>query len=361
MYFTQLRFQNLRCFKLAAFVPGTGLNFLQGSNGAGKTTVLEAMFLLSHGRSFRGGGQRALIRSEQGGYRLRAQISRASGQNIDIGLLCAESRQRAFVNDLPISQLSGLLRHCAVVCFEPGSHILISGPGNIRRHFLDWGLFHVEQSFLDVSRQYRRSLAHRNALLRTHGEDREMRVWEAAMAESAGHLDTWRGDYLRKLEPHTQEIAFRLAPELGLSRLEYRRGWKPGLSLVSCLHDQRGQDRRLGYTRPGAHRADWRMYFETIKERNELSRGQEKLATLILLLAQAALHTVLLAEPVILCVDDLNSELDHEHRSRLMQYLRGINTQVFWTGTERPAELPEETRVFHVKQQRIMPDQLESR
>ncbi len=357
MHLTQLRFQNLRCFKLASFAPSVGLNFLQGPNGAGKTTVLEAMYLLSHGRSFRSGGQRALIRSGQSGYRLRAQVSQASGQIFDVGLLCAESRQKAFINELPISQLSKLLHRCVVVCFEPGSHVLISGPGDIRRHFLDWGLFHVEPTFLDVSRQYRRSLAHRNALLRSHGEDREMRVWEAVMSENADHLDTWRENYLHELEPYTQKIAFELIPELGVCMLKYRRGWKTGTPLFDCLRDQRSQDQRLGYTRPGAHRADWRMCFATIKERNEFSRGQEKLISLIMLLAQAALHTDLLAEPVILCVDDLNSELDPVHRHRLIQYLRGIHVQVFWTGTERPVDLPDEACVFHVEHQEIIPEQ----
>lgn len=357
MHFTQLRFQNLRCFKFASLAPGTGLNFLQGPNGAGKTTVLEAMYLLSHGRSFRSGGQRALIRSGQSGYQLRAQVSQVCGHVFDVGLLCAESRQRAFINELPISQLSKLLHRCAVVCFEPGSHVLISGPGDIRRHFLDWGLFHVEPTFPDVIRQYRRSLAHRNALLRAHGEDREMQVWEAVMSENAEHLDAWRENYLHKLEPHTQRIAFELIPELGLSLLEYRRGWKTGASLSDCLRDQRSHDRRLGFTRPGAHRADWRIYFTTIKERNEFSRGQEKLISLVVLLAQAALHTEWLDEPVVLCVDDLNSELDPVHRHRLVQYLRGIHVQVFWTGTERPDDLPEETCVFHVEHQEILPDQ----
>lgn len=355
MHLAQLGFQNLRCFEFASLSPDPGLNFLQGPNGAGKTTVLEAMFLLSHGRSFRSGGQRALIRSGQDGYRLRAQVVQDGGQHIDISLLCAESRQRAFVNRSPIPQLSRLLQYCAVVCFEPGSHVLISGPGDIRRHFLDWGLFHVEPHFLVISRQYRRSLAHRNALLRAHGGDREMDVWEEVMSESSEYLDSWRVAYLQKLERHNQEIASILAPELGLPKLDYRRGWKSGLSLSSCLHDQRDQDRRLGYTRPGAHRADWRLSFERLRERHEFSRGQEKLATLIMLLSQAALHTDVLGEAVVLCIDDLDSELDQEHRQRLVHYLRSAQAQVFWTGTECPDDLPDETRVFHVEQKRILP------
>ncbi len=360
MYLTQLRFQDFRCFEYAGLSPAPGLNFLYGPNGAGKTTVLEAMFLLSHGRSFRSGGQRALIRSGQGGYHLRARVTQNSGLHIDIGLLCAESRQRAFVNGSSIPQLFKLLQHCAVVCFEPGSHVLIAGPGDIRRHFLDWGLFHVEPQFLVVSRQYRRSLAHRNALLRSRGDDREMAIWEASMSESSEYLDTWRAAYLQKLELHNQLIANQLAPELGTPKLDYRRGWKRGISLSCCLREQRDQDRRLGYTRPGAHRADWRLSFAHLRDRQEFSRGQEKLAALILLLSQAALHTDFLGEAVVLCVDDLDSELDQEHRQRLLQYLRSSRAQVFWTGAECPNDLPDETRVFHVEQQRISPIQGDS-
>jgi len=355
MYLTQLRFQDLRCFEYASLSPEPGLNFLCGPNGAGKTTILEAMFLLSHGRSFRSGGQRALIRSGQGGYHLRAQVALSRGQYIDVGLLCEESRQRAFVNGSSIPQLSKLLQHCSVVCFEPGSHVLISGPGEVRRHFLDWGLFHVEPQFLSISRQYRRALAHRNALLRAQGDDREMDVWEAAMSETSAHLDNWRVAYLQKLEYHNRAIANQLVPELGLPKLDYRRGWKSGLSLCQCLREQRDQDRRLGYTRPGAHRSDWRLSFARLKERHAFSRGQEKLASLVMLLSQAALHTNLLSEAVVLCIDDLESELDQEHRQRLLQYLRSTQVQVFWTGTECPAELPDETRVFHVEHQKILP------
>lgn len=352
MQLAKLRLANVRNVARADISLDGGVNEFVGVNGAGKTTVLEAAYMLSHGRSFRAVKRESLIRFGDESLSVFAEVTRRGGTR-RLGLSRRKGNWAARLDGQEVSTLAELLREVAVVCFEPGSHSLISGGAEERRRFIDWALFHVEHGYVDVATRYRRALKQRNALLRRGGSDSELDVWDAELAKAAQKLDEWRTAYVEKLSPIVSCLADEFIPELGIPSLNYQRGWGQGAELHETLSDRRSRDRELGHTSAGPHRADWRLTFARAPEREHLSRGQEKLTALVCLLAQGRLFNDQVGDWPIVCLDDLASELDVDHQRRVLAWLDGIEAQVLITGTTAlPAlDYPRRRRtMFHVEQ-----------
>ena len=355
MRLNRLTVNSLRCLVEVSLDLAPGINAFIGANGAGKTSVLEAAFLLSHGRSFRSGARDALVRRGERGLGIHAEIERADGRVDRLGLGKEGANWQARVN-FGASSVADLLARCAVVSFDPGSHALIAGGAEERRRFLDWGVFHVEQDFLLLWRRYQRALKQRNSLLRSKvAEPALYEPWEAELDDMAARIDALRRQYLGALVPTLASTAAGLLPELGSVGLRYRPGWSAEGVLREQLALQRPRDIAKGHTSLGPHRADWQVGFEHAPQREHLSRGQEKLTALALLLAQAEQYANRHGEWPIVCVDDLASELDRRHQAALVDHLRRVGAQVLVTGTELPESLAGEVHVFHVEQGAMAP------
>lgn len=352
MRIEQLRMRGLRCLSDVAIELDPAVNVFVGANGAGKTSVLEAVFLLSHARSFRAGAKDALLQRGAPLLSIFAELRHDDGRASRVGLGRSGMRWEARVNGENVA-IGQLVRECAVVCFEPGSHALIAGAAEERRRYLDWGVFHVEHDFLPGWRRYQRALKQRNTLLRATilPTDEMFAPWEAELAQSAELIDQQRRTYLDLLRPKLLNAFAGLLPELGRPELRYRRGWSEEQDLIRQLRGQRGRDLARGHTTLGAHRADWTIAFEHAPLREHLSRGQEKLTALACMLAQAELYAERRGEWPIVCLDDLASELDHAHQAAVVAQLAAAHAQLLLTGTELPRALQGlPARVFHVEQ-----------
>jgi DNA replication and repair protein RecF len=328
----QLRLENLRAFERLELDVAPGWNVFVGANGAGKTTVLEAAYLLSHGRSFRSGPRDALIRRGAAGYNVFGAVEAGEGSTVGVGLSRMSGTLEARIAGTTVP-LADLLRRIAVACFEPGSHELISGPAEERRRFLDWGVFHVEHEFLGVWRAFQRALKQRNALLRSGGRGAVLDPWDRELARSGAELSAMRTRYVAALAPIARRLLDGLLPELGEARLALDGGWTDEPVALAELVAARDEDVRRGFTTRGPHRADWSIAFENAPRREHLSRGQEKLCALGCILGQAKVYADGHGEWPIVCIDDLASELDSLHQEQLVRVLAGTDAQIFVTGT----------------------------
>lgn len=348
----QLRVRALRCLADVGIELDPGINVFIGANGAGKTSVLEAVFLLSHARSFRSGAKDALLQRGADQLSVYTDLRWTDGRVSRLGLGRRGSRWEAKLDGEGVA-IGQLVRECAVVCFEPGSHALIAGGAEERRRYLDWGVFHVEHDFLLVWRRYQRALKQRNSLLRSGigAADELFTPWESELAQTGQQIDCYRQNYLERLRPRLLSSIAALLPELGSCELRFRRGWSDGGDLAEQLGQNRGRDLARGHTTVGPHRADWSIAFEQAPLREHLSRGQEKLTALGCMLAQAELFAEHRGEWPIVCLDDLASELDQAHQASVVAQLVAGGAQVLLTGTELPAALASApSRVFHVEQ-----------
>ncbi len=360
MQITRLDLRRFRRFDDVSLSPVAGVNLITGENGAGKTSLLEAMHLMAYGRSFRGRVRDGLLKagapdlevfvewrearsaSEDAGIRVRRAGLRHSGQDWQ-GRLDGEN----------VAQLGDLCAALAVVSFEPGSHALVTGSAETRRRFLDWGLFHVEHEFMPLWRRYVRALKQRNALLKSGRSQDGLDAWEHEMAEAGEPLSRRRQLYLESLQDTMAPLLDGLAPALGRVGLEYLPGWRrDAMPLADALLLARDRDLQAGYTSVGPHRADWRIHFPGLPGREALSRGQAKVTALAAILAQASQHAARRRAWPVIALDDLGSELDRLHQARVLAWLEGSDAQIFITGTEAPPGLKAldmQVGTFHVE------------
>ncbi len=358
MRLIRLTASGLRRFESVSLAPAPGLNLITGDNGAGKTSLLEALHLMAYGRSFRGRVRDGLVRSGCEGVEVFVEWQEgADGRHRRAGLRHTGQTWQGRLDGQDVGQLGELCAALAVVSFEPGSHALVTGGGEPRRRFVDWGLFHVEPDFLPLWRRYARALKQRNALLKSGGGGQQLDAWDYELAEAGEPITRYRQQYLEQLQPRLFAVAEALIPLLGACRIDFQPGWRRGeLPLADALLLVRDRDRSLGYTTLGPHRADWRIDYAAHPNREALSRGQAKLTALSVLLAQAEDYAERRGEWPIMALDDLASELDRNHQRRVLQRLLASDAQIFVTGTEMPPALVDlELRParFHVEHNEV--------
>ena len=328
------------------------LNVITGANASGKTSLLEAIWFLGRGRSFRSRRRDTLIRQSAEALSVFATIESSSGQIHRLGTGYSAQGLRARLDGETVRAVSTLARHLPVQLIDPHVHRLIEGGPGERRQFLDWGLFHVEQGFLSAWSRYRKALRQRNILLRQNPDSRSLGVWESQLAESGEALSVFRQDYINRLLPLFRVTVERILGEQQVD-LRYQRGWPAGESLHDALARLRSSEHQTGVTRSGPHRADMEILIDGLPAVERVSRGQEKILASCMVLAQQQLYADASGDHGVLMLDDLASELDQNYLGRFMTVVRELPAQKFLTVISPDAVrewLPVESRMFHVEQ-----------
>lgn len=350
-----LQIHNLRNLRQVEIRPHSTLNTLSGLNGAGKTGVLESIAVLSRGRSFRGSQVRELIGPEGDSFRVVAELGESpdeaggAGRTTRQGLERGAHSWQARKDGRNLSQLSELAESLPVVVMEPNSHLLISGSPEVRRRYLDWGVFHVEHRYLGDWRRYSRALKQRNAALRD-GNREVLDSLDAVLAELGEAMTRMRRDYSRAVAAHLEALLPELSSGLGEVSVEYRQGWPAG-SLLDALRAHRQRDLERDSTQYGPHRADLNIAVDGRSIRYTMSRGEQKLLAAALVLAQARRQSETGRIPVLL-LDDLGTEFDHHHFASVLGVAQGLRAQCWISGVE-PLTLAFPHSRFHVEHGRV--------
>jgi len=306
-----------------------------GSNGAGKSSLLEAIHCLSVGHSFRTRKIRELISRGEDEFTLACQmLDTATQQTHRSGL----RRHRDGTTELrldyeEIRSIAPVTQLLPVKALTPDSHALIQDGPSGRRRFIDWGTFHVEQGFFDAWKIYRRTLSQRNQCLKDAAPDSEVNSWDEQLAVSGSSLDGYRRKYIDSLQTTLKELLCSMQSMFHVE-LSYRSGWNDGTGLSEALANSFQNCRRFRTTTVGPHRAELRISTDGVLARQILSRGQQKLLVYAMHLAQLVLLHQITDKPAIVLCDDLPSELDREQNAIILQQIAELNSQVFLTSTE---------------------------
>ncbi len=347
MRLTRCSVRDLRIIATAAFEPGPGLNLVIGPNASGKTSLLEALYLLGRGRALRQSHGERLIRDGCERLRVTAEVTGEGGRRRPIGVERGPEGLQMRLDGRPLRSALELSSALPLQYLHPDIHQLVqAGPG-LRRQFLDRGVFHVEPRFLPCWRRYQRALRQRNAALKNGGP---IEAWDAELSEQGHQLDAQRSGYLAGLEPLLRAHVARLLDREDVG-LVYRRGWNANRSLATVLQESRDADRRQGFTGRGAHRCDFALTLGDAPIRDRVSRGQQKLLLCALQLAQAEWQRAVTGSAGLLLVDDLPAELDQGHRAALLDSLAALDAQVFVTATDRTLveQAVAHAKLFHVE------------
>jgi len=326
----RLALQGMRNFASLSISPSAQINLIHGSNGSGKTSLLESIHYLAYCKSFRTHKQKFLIQHGQASLTAFCKIN---GKQLGIER-SAKGERRIKLNGEWLHSAAELASLLPVQLLDPTMFKLLEGSPQYRREYLDWGVFHVEQEFISVWRQFKTAHKTRNALLRQGGcgED-EREIWHQSLAGFAKQITEMRTAYLTRLKPVFDEYMARLNPEIDVT-MSFYQGWGKDKDYLQVLNDGWFSDLKMGFTQLGPQRADLRLKANGLPAVEVLSRGQQKMVVCALKLAQAKLFQVATKSPCIFLVDDLAAELDITHRKALCTLLEELECQVFVTAVE---------------------------
>ncbi|WP_047049422.1 DNA replication/repair protein RecF [Vibrio mexicanus] len=356
MPLTRLIVQQFRNIKACDIELSTGFNFLIGPNGSGKTSVLEAIYLLGHGRSFKSSLTGRIIQNECDELFVHGRFLNSDQFELPIGI----NKQRDGTTEVKIGGQSGqklaqLAQVLPLQLIHPeGFDLLTDGP-KFRRAFIDWGVFHTESAFFDAWGRFKRLNKQRNALLKTARSYRELSYWDQEMARLAESISQWRSDYIEQMKVVAEQICREFLPEFDI-QLKYYRGWDKDTPYQEILEKNFERDQSLGYTFSGPNKADLRIKLNGTPVEDVLSRGQLKLMVCALRVAQGQHLTQVTKKQCIYLIDDFASELDSQRRSRLAECLKATGAQVFVSSiTESQiADMRDDNgQVFHVEHGKI--------
>lgn len=323
-------FRNLTCVQLEL---SSVCNLFYGANGAGKTSILEAICFLGLGRSFRSHLLRRITQEGADGFTLFGKIYR-DNTLIPVGITRAISGDgQTRIAGETVNSVAELARLIPIQLINQHSYRLFELGPKMRRQFIDWGMFHVEPTFLSLWKRMLQILHQRNALLRTVSSWQGMSHWDIELVRTASELHTARQKFITIFTPIVNELLNQLLPNIVLT-IDYYPGWKIARDLSNILQENFNGDTKLGYTQFGPHRADLLFKIGNAPAQDVLSRGQQKLLLIALHLAQGLMLRNLTQKSCIYLIDDLLAELDTQKSLLVAQILNEIKAQLFITSLD---------------------------
>lgn len=351
MSIVKLDIYAVRNIQKQTIIPVPGINFFYGENASGKSAIIEAIFILGRAKSFRSTTIKPVINIYQQRLIVSAQKLLADGNTIQLGIKLDKQNVEIRINQHPAQKRSDLAYALPLQIIHPKSYELIESGPQLRREFLDWGVFHDNEKFLPAWRNFKKALTQRNFLLKEK-RSVHINVWNQELVYYGTIVNDYRYIYMQKFTPVFLQIINRFLEIADIS-IKYLAGWDTTMDLYRILTDDLDRDLRYGFTHSGPHRSDLQILVDNKLAKDFASRGQIKLLAISLKLAQ--LELLVNERKIMSCflVDDFAAELDETNRAKLLQYLTEINCQVFITATEK-AEFGDLSQIknykmFHVE------------
>ena len=352
MAISQLSLTDFRNLKSTTVDFHPSFNLVSGDNGSGKTSLLEAIYVLCQACSFRTHQLKQCINHQQGSFLLFGRFD-----DFKAGLSRSGKKLEIRIDGKTIQRRSELVRRSPVNIVNADSFELISGTPQSRRKFLDWCLFHVEHDYAQNWIKFKHALRQRNKLLKSRQDLKLLDYWDQHLIEPSLEISKLRQRYSLELESMLQELTQGMLEGIPVS-LAYQQGWTDGEALAHSLEKTRERDIKTGFTNIGIHRDDLKLTTNGIPVIETLSRGQSKRLCLALLLSALKLVNDSCQQQIILLIDDLHSELDEQARYKVYQQLLGLDLQLFVSNIETDiAEVirGKEYKMFHVEHGIIKP------
>ena len=353
MSIEQLVVSDFRNLRYGKYELDKHCNFVIGDNGSGKSSFLEAIFYLAHGKSFRTNRVDSIVCHEKDQVVVSAKDETDVRLGIRKNFVTGDTEIK--VNDERCNRLSDLAKNIAVQIVTPESFKLFFGGPKERRKFFELGLFHVKHEFSETWRQFNRVLKQRNACLRMQADGSTLNYWTQLFCQMSEQISNFRQEYVDLLTEELNDWLTILLPNVSReTSVQYYQGWLAKKSLSEILVENETRERKQGFSLYGAQKFDVRFTVNGHPIENQLSRGQQKLFLLALTLAQTkAIEKVKQVKPILL-IDDVGAELDDNSRRLLASAFERVESQIIITAIEEKvlAELTptnNKFKMFHVE------------
>lgn len=364
MYLAHLKLKNFRCFNNLELLLPPGITIFLGGNAQGKTTLLEAIYLLAIAKAFRAENEREVVSWQEvinGGQAFVDGVISSSGERtrVIVGYrvvgdpqtlrneLTPHSLGYAVRKEIRVGGVkrtaSGLVGLLNVVLFSADDIDLIQGSPHTRRRYLDILISQADTLYLKALQRYRRILHQRNQLLRLIHAERargdELEFWNRELAREGTFIIQRRCQVMGTISTTGRQILLELTGDREKLDLNYGSNVQldEGIQIseetfLVALESSLRRDSLLGSTSVGPHRDDFRILVNGRNMDTFSSRGQARTLGLTLRLAEAAYLKAFKGEPIVL-LDDVLSELDFERRQLVLERVRSYD-QIFITATE---------------------------
>jgi len=355
LYIEELTGRSIRNLKDFTIKTSPTLNVFYGPNASGKTSVLESIYLLSRLKSFRSKRISDVITKKSDKLSVFAK-GKTENSNFSVGVEKGRGVTQIKFNGDPVKTASEQVKNLPVYVLTPNYQQLFTGSPKERRHWLDWSLFHVEQSYLEAWKNYHKALRHRNMLLKgSRGfNSSEIEGWERQIEKEATEIDAMRDKYLRDLGVKLNNKHLPAVLSEG-AEINYANNNYCKTGLREALKKNRKMDAMRGFTTAGPHRTDISFNYQGLGVGKHLSRGQTKLFAAALISTQLEKLKDTGGTPIML-VDDLYAELDKTSSEKTLDLLLANDTQTFVSSIAAPSKKEREKNniaMFHVERGNI--------
>lgn len=350
----KLVLNGFRSYERVELRPAEGLNLLYGANAAGKTNLLEAVFLCALGRSHRTSRDQEMIGHGRAGAYVGLELETKSGSRlIEIKLRTGEDaarnpkdKKQIFIDRQRADKAGELMGVLNVVMFSPEDLALVKASPEVRRRFMDMELCQLHPAYYRKAAMYNAALRQRNALIKEAFADPidpdVLDMWNAQLARTGAEVMRSRLEFMDNISTIARDMHRRLTGGREQLFTFYEpnvpfEGKEAEYAIYEALEASREEDIRRGFTSRGPHRDDIGIKLDEKDVKTFGSQGQQRTAALSLKLSELALIREVVGESPVLLLDDVLSELDEDRQRALMESAFDCQCLLTATGVESAA------------------------
>lgn len=364
MHISQLILRNFRNYSETSVAPAPGLNIFLGKNAQGKTSILEAIYVLATSRSWRASKDPELIGWDADEARVSAEVIREEQNDIEIEVILSRSEKKQVkVNTIRQTRLADFMGQLNVVLIEPHDGEIVRGDPSERRKFLNLEISQIQPQYCRLLVSYRKVLEQRNRLLKNlqgkHSTDGVLDVWNEQLAHYGSRILERRLEFVHRIGElarviHSQvtdggeNLEVKYVPSIDLGNAVTANGIAERMK--GSLDQLRDEEIRRGITLVGPQRDDLSFLVNGVDARVYGSQGQQRTIALSLRLAELEVMEETAAEPPIILLDDVMTDLDEDRRAHIFEMTQG-RCQIFITAASRrlfDEEFLSSGRIFRV-------------
>jgi DNA replication and repair protein RecF len=335
VHIASIQLKQFRCFADSTFVLNSPIVVIEGLNGSGKTSLLEALHYICYLRSFRTHSPQELVQFGKQSFFIKVHLHNNddhTDSELQVGF--TGKKRLVKVNQRAISSYKQLMDHYRIVTLTEDDLELVKGGPDARRLFLDQALLLSNPDFMTVLKQFRHVLENRNALLKRGGSKDSYELWSKQLWDIGNTIRVKRTHVLQELTAQVQQLIERYLSHEGISlqlTYEYKKGdWATYDEFMDHNPQLYQEESRFGRSLFGAHLDDMAISFQGQKSRIFASRGQQKLIVLLVKIAQVK-ALMCSKGPIIVLLDDFMTDFDAQRAKILIEILKDLEIQLIFT------------------------------
>ncbi len=348
MIIKEIRLKNFRNIEAVKINPHEKMNVICGDNAQGKTNLIEAIWLFTGAKSFRGAIDSELIKI--GKNKCSIEIDFENNEILNTAKITIDDKKQAYFNDKKINAVSALSAYFNAIVFSPTDLNLVNSSPSVRRKFIDIGVGSIYPAYIDILKNYTRAVMQRNNILKESIKDATLSFmlddYENIIAVNGEKIIKYRERYIEKIKETAPNIYKELSSRKEFFDIEYIKSCKGNLK--EKLKENRREDSFRGITGIGPHRDDVLFKINSLPAKEYASQGQKRSIALTLKLSGAQIIKDVTGNTPIALLDDVMSELDKSRQDYILNHIK--NWQVFLSCCENAHfENLKEGKIFSVK------------